>query len=90
MANLGKSDVIQAVADKVGKSKIEVAATLNALEEVVTETVKKGGSVILTGFVSFKTQTQAARSGVAMGRKWTRPAGKVIKAKVGNKLKNAV
>jgi DNA-binding protein HU-beta len=90
MADLRKPDVVDAVAAETGLSKAQTEATLNALEHVVTETVKGGGSVVITGFVTFKVQHQPARTGVAMGKPWSRPAGKVVKARVGGKLKAAV
>ncbi|PHR45054.1 MAG: DNA-binding protein [Fluviicola sp.] len=58
-----KKELIEAVAQKTGKSQKEVKETLEAILETITETVKKGDKVTLTGFGTFSVQQTKARTG---------------------------
>src|SRR3546814_10449334 len=48
-----KDDVIKAVADRVGLSRADTRATINAFACVVVEALKAGDRVQLTGFATF-------------------------------------
>ena len=50
---MNKSELVNAMAEKSGLNKKEAASALNALTEVITETLKAGDEVALTGFGSF-------------------------------------
>jgi len=76
-----KKDLIEQAARKAGKSQAEVKETLEAILETITETVKKGERVTLTGFGTFSRQKQAAR----MGRNPS--TGKPLKIAAKNKVK---
>jgi DNA-binding protein HU-beta len=76
-----KKDLIEQVARKTGKSQAEVKETLEAILETITDTVKKGNRVTLTGFGTFTRQKQAAR----MGR--NPRTGKPLKIAAKNKVK---
>lgn len=48
-----KDEVIRAVADRVGLSRADARATINAFACVVVEALKAGDRVQLTGFATF-------------------------------------
>ena len=60
MANVTKADLIAQVAAQAGTDKTTAAAVLKAFEETVAVTIKKGDSVSLTGFLTFKQGARAA------------------------------
>lgn len=59
-----KTDFIRAVAEKSGVSQKEAALVVNAMFDVVTETLKRGEKVTLTGFGTFEVRERQAREGV--------------------------
>lgn len=59
-----KADIITAVADKAGITKKAAQDSLEALLDVITAELKKGESITLTGFGTFKVSKRAARTGV--------------------------
>ena len=66
---------------------------LGAFEEVVTDTLKAGGEVTLTGFGTFMSKRREARMGVnpqKPGEKIQIPAVTVPKFKAGKSLKDAL
>ena len=60
---MNKSELIAAMAAKTGETKKNAEASLNALIEVVKETLAKGDKVQLVGFGSFEVRKRAARKG---------------------------
>lgn len=60
---MNKSDLIAAVAAKTGESKKNAEASVNAVVDVITESLKKGDKVQLVGFGSFEIRERAARKG---------------------------
>ena len=62
MANMTKADLVSQVAAQAGTSRATAAAVLKAFEDTVTATVRKGDSVALTGFLSFKQGKRSART----------------------------
>lgn len=60
---MNKGEFIEALVEKSAVSRKDVASVVNALEEVVTNTLKAGDKVTLTGFGSFETRKRAARKG---------------------------
>ena len=60
---MNKSELIAAMAAKTGETKKNAEASLNALIEVVTESLVKGDKVQLVGFGSFEVRKRAARKG---------------------------
>ena len=59
-----KSDLIAAVATKVGSSKKDSEKAVNAVIESITEALASGESVQLVGFGTFEVKDRAARKGV--------------------------
>ena len=58
-----KTELIAKTAGKAGLAKKDVAGVVNALFEVIKESLKNGEEVRITGFGSFKVVERAARKG---------------------------
>ena len=90
MAN--KADLIDGVASKTGLTKKDATSAVEALFDVVTETLADGERVQVTGFGSFEVRDRAARKGrnPQTGEEIEIPATKVPAFKAGKGLKDAV
>ena len=88
MAN--KADLIDGVASKSGLTKKDATAAVEALFEVVTETLADGERVQVIGFGSFEVRDRAARKGrnPQTGEEIEIPATKVPAFKAGKGLKD--
>jgi DNA-binding protein HU-beta len=62
MAN--KSDLINAIALKTGKSKKDCGEILDAATDAIAEYLKQDESVLLVGFGTFSKVARAARQGI--------------------------
>ena len=89
---MNKAELIDAVAKSTKQTKVNVEEMLNALMASVQASLVKGDDVQLIGFGTFAVQSRAARVGrnPATGKELKIPAKKVVKFKVGSKLKAAV
>jgi DNA-binding protein HU-beta len=90
---MNKADFAQVLAEKLNLSKREGEDFLNAFVDVVTDTLKKGEEVVLTGFGAFSVKQRAARTGVNPQNPTEKiqiPAVKVPKFKAGKALKDAL
>lgn len=90
---MNKADLAQVLAEKLNVSKREGEDMLNAFVEVVTENLKKGEEIVLTGFGAFSVKQRAARTGVNPQNPTEKiqiPAVKVPKFKAGKALKDAL
>lgn len=89
---MNKSELIQAVADKVDTSKSEVSNTVEAVLDTITDSVKRGEKVALTGFGTFERRERAARTGrnPQTGAEIKVPASKAPAFKPGKAFKDAV
>jgi len=90
---MNKADLAQALAEKLNVSKREAEDMINAFTTLVTENLKKGEEVVLTGFGAFSSKLRAARTGVNPQnptQKIQIPAVKVPKFKAGKALKDAL
>ncbi len=87
-----KADFVNAVAEKTGLSKKDTQKVIDAALETITEALKKGDEVAFIGFGTFTTAKRAAREAKVPGtNKVVKvPATKVVKFRVGKKLKEAV
>ena len=87
-----KQEIINAIADDAGLTKKDAEKALNAFTGAVTGSLKKGGSVSLIGFGTFKVSHRAARKGrnPKTGVEITIPARKVPTFSAGKGLKDAV
>ena len=89
---MNRKELIDALADKMGTTKIDTDRALSALLEVITDTLKKGDSISLVGFGSFEVRKRAARTGrnPKTGEELKIKASKVPAFKAGSTLKAAV
>lgn len=89
---MNKAELIDAVVKTTKQSKINTETALNAFMAAVQEALAQGESVQLIGFGTFAVELRAARTGrnPATGKELKIPAKKVVKFKVGSKLKDAV
>ena len=60
---MNKTELVQALSDKTGISKVATAAVLDALQEVVTDELRAKNSVVLVGFGTFQVVDKPARVG---------------------------
>ena len=60
---MNKTELIAAVAEKAGLTKKEAERIVNATFETVTESLKKGDKVSISGFGIFEVKTREARIG---------------------------
>lgn len=60
---MNKSELVAALAEKTGTTKKGAEESLNALVEIITESLVKGDKVQLVGFGSFEVRKRAARKG---------------------------
>src|SRR5262245_46159303 len=89
---MNKAELIDLIATSHELSKAEAGRVLNTVLEAVVTTVKKGGTVTIPGFGSFKQTSRAARTGrnPATGDKIKIAAAKLPKFTAGAAFKAAV
>lgn len=89
---MNKSDLIAAVAAKTGETKKSAEASINAVVDVIAETLAKGDKIQLVGFGSFEVRSRAARKGrnPQTGKEMKIAAKKAPVFKAGKALKDAV
>ncbi|MBU1038874.1 HU family DNA-binding protein [Patescibacteria group bacterium] len=90
---MNKAELAEKIAAKVQLSKKQAEETLEAMVEIIINTLKSGSEVTITGFGSFSARQRAARMGVNPqnpGEKMHIPAVIVPKFKAGKSLKDAL
>ncbi len=90
---MNKAELAQKIAEKVGISKKEGEAMIEALTEIITATLKAAGEVTIAGFGAFSAKTRAGRVGVNPQnptQKIQIPSVIVPKFKAGKSLKDAL
>lgn len=60
---MNKTELIDAIAAEANISKADAGKAVNAFTNAVTKALKKGDSVALIGFGTFKVNQRAARTG---------------------------
>lgn len=60
---MNKTDLIELIAEHAETSKAAATRTLDAIISGMTETLKEGEDVTITGFGTFKKRHRAARTG---------------------------
>lgn len=92
MKNVNKDALVHTIVEKLGLSKKDVEGVIECVVDVVTEELRKGNKVTLTGFGTFKVSKRAAREGInpQTKAKITIPAMTVPKFTAGKSLKEAV
>lgn len=89
---MNKAELIAHLATQHSLSKAESGRIIETLLGTIVTTVRKGGSVVIPGFGSFKQHARAARNGVnpATGAKIKIAAAKLPKFTPGTAFKAAV
>ncbi len=87
---MNKSELINAIAEKSGLSKVDSKKALDATLETIASEVKDGGKVVLVGFGTFSVSERSARKGINPRTKEPIdiPAKKSAKFKAGSELSN--
>jgi len=90
---MNKIELAHAIADRVGISKTQGEAVIASLVDIITETIKRDGKVVIAGFGQFSARTRAGRIGVNPqdpSKPMDIPPVKVAKFKAGAVLKKAL
>lgn len=90
---MNKQELIDALSAKLGTGKTEAEKALSAFVDVVTDALKNGQEVNISGFGAFVVLNRSARMGVNPQnpeQKIQIPATKVPKFRAGKNLKDAV
>jgi DNA-binding protein HU-beta len=87
-----KTDLIKEIANHTGLSQKDSGAALEAFLKTATKALKKGDTVTLIGFGTFKVVKTAARKGrnPQTGKEIQIKASKRVKFSVGKALKDSV
>lgn len=85
---MNKAELISAIAEKAGLTKVEAGKALEAMMDTTIDTLKKGEKVTLIGFGTFSVIERAARKGrnPQTNKAIKIPAKKVAKFKAGAKM----
>ena len=85
---MNKSELVSAVAQKSGLTKVDAKKALDGVLESISEELKNDGRVVLVGFGSFSVTERSARKGINPRTKEPIdiPAKKVVKFKPGSEL----
>jgi DNA-binding protein HU-beta len=89
---MNRTEIIELLAERHELSKAEAGRVVSTLLDAIVTTVKKGGSVSLPGFGSFKQSSRSARTGrnPATGEAVKIAAAKVPRFSAGAAFKDAV
>lgn len=89
---MNKGELIDAVSKMTQHSKAQTAQMFDAFMAVVQNSLTSGNNVQMIGFGTFAVEERPARVGrnPATGKEMKIPAKKVVKFKVGKKLKDSV
>jgi nucleoid DNA-binding protein len=92
MANVNKDALVEAISKKNDMSKKDVEMVIDSLTDEITNSIKSGSKVTLTGFGTFRVSNRAAREGInpQTKAKIQIPAMTVPKFTAGKALKEAV
>ena len=87
---MNKAELISAIAEKSGLTKVDSKKALDATLEAISDEVKNGGKVVLVGFGTFSLTERKARRGINPQTKQPIqiPAKKSAKFKPGTTLSN--
>lgn len=89
---MNKSELINAIADQAGLTKVDAKKALEAFVDAVSDSLAKGDKIALVGFGTFSVNEKGERTGInpATKQKITIPAKKVVKFKAGAELADKV
>lgn len=85
---MNKNELIDAMAEKAGLTKVQAKNALDAFMCATSETLKKGDKLSLVGFGTFQVKERSARKGMnpKKGEIIEIPAKNVVKFKAGAQL----
>lgn len=90
---MNKAALIDTLSERLGTGKSEAEKMVNLFTEIITDTIKSGDEVTITGFGTFSSRVRKGRTGVHP-RNITQaiqiPPVRVPKFKAGKSLKEAV
>lgn len=89
---MNKSEFVEAIANAAEFTKADAAKAVDAMVDVVTNTLKEGDQITLVGFGSFQVKTREARTGrnPRTGEAIQIKASNIPSFKAGKALKDAV
>lgn len=89
---MNKSELVSELASRADLKQSEAERTLNALTDIVKETLQRGGDVAITGFGKFSVAERGARQGVnpQTGERIQIAASKAPKFSAGADFKKAL
>ena len=89
---MNKNELVDAVSERTGLAKSDAARAVEAVLGAVTDALRAGDTVALSGFGSFVTKTRAARTGrnPRTGESLAIPASRAPAFKAGKGLKDAL
>ena len=89
---MNKTELVDRIAEQSEMDRAQAARHLDAFLEAVTESLKSGDEIQITGFGKFYANERAAREGrnPQTGQQMTIPAKRVPAFSAGNGLKQAV
>jgi DNA-binding protein HU-beta len=90
---MNKSGLIELYAERLGVARAEAEKSLSTLVEIITDTIKNGEEVTITGFGTFSVRQRKGRIGVNprnVTEKIEIPSVRTPKFKAGKALKEAV
>jgi DNA-binding protein HU-beta len=92
MANVNKDALVDAISSKLGLAKKDIEGVIDALTDKITEDIRNGNKVTITGFGTFRVSKRAAREGInpQTKEKIQIPAMSLPKFTAGKTLKEAV
>lgn len=92
MANINKDALVDAISAQTELSKKDIEAVIDMMTDKITEEIRGGNKVTLTGFGTFRVSNRAAREGINPQTKERIqiPAMRVPKFTAGKSLKEAV
>lgn len=90
---MNKAELVAKIAEKVGVTKKVAEDAVEAMTEIITQTLKAGGEVTIAGFGAFSAKQRAGRTGVNPqnpSEKIQIPPVIVPKFKAGKSLKDSL
>ncbi len=89
---MNKAELVSAIAEKTGFTKVQAKSALEAFMEVAADSLKSGEKVSLIGFGTFSVTRRAARKGrnPQTKKEMMIPAKNVVKFKPSSELANMV
>jgi DNA-binding protein HU-beta len=87
-----KSELVDQVADRAGLTKHDAGAAVDAVLSTISDALRRGGEVSVSGFGKFHVSQRGARSGVnpRTGERIQIAASRVPRFTAGSVLKSAV